>query len=33
MEAMGIEPIVTCTPNQHSPTVSAEGGNDLGDLM
>jgi len=23
MEEMGIEPIVTCTPNQHSPTISA----------
>jgi len=33
MEEMGIEPIVTCTPNQHSPTISTASGNERGDLM
>ena len=33
MEEMGVEPIVSCTPNQHSPTVSAASGGERGDLM
>src|SRR5262249_53824678 len=33
MEEMGIEPIVSCTPNQHSPTNSAASGSERGDLM
>jgi hypothetical protein len=33
MEEMGIEPIVSCTPNQHSPTVSTASGSKRGDLM
>jgi len=28
MEEMGIEPIVSCTPNQHSPTISAASGSE-----
>jgi len=33
MEEMGIEPIFTCTPNQHSPTISNASGSERGDLM
>src|SRR5215813_4922088 len=33
MEEMGIEPIVTCTPNQHSPTLSTASGGERCDMM
>ena len=32
MEEMGVEPIVSCTPNQHSPTISIADGSERGSI-
>jgi len=32
MEEMGVEPIVSCTPNQHSPTISIANGSERGSI-